>query len=116
MSVRKTMRRLPAAGPFLMRSSWNLSLPKSGDIWSGLAALQIFLLEKILGMDQPFHYRNKAQFPVGKSKAAELLLDFNAGRTHSIIENRDCALGVTRNKEVLDRCDCVYGEVPYSAV
>mgnify|MGYP002228079759 CR=1 FL=1 len=25
--------------PFLMRSSWNLRLPKSGGIWSGLAVL-----------------------------------------------------------------------------
>ena len=28
---------------------------------------------------------------------------FYAGRTHNIIENRDCALGVAENKEVLDR-------------
>ena len=60
-------------------------------------------MEKILGMDQPFHYRNKAQFPVGKSKDGRIITGFYAGRTHSIIENRDCALGVTRNKEVLDR-------------
>ena len=60
-------------------------------------------MEKILGMDQPFHYRKKAQFPVGKSKDGRIITGFYAGRTHSIIENRDCALGVTRNKEVLDR-------------
>ena len=60
-------------------------------------------MEKILGMDQPFHYRNKAQFPVGKAKDGRIITGFYAGRTHSIIENRDCALGVTRNKEVLDR-------------
>ena len=60
-------------------------------------------MEKILGMDRPFHYRNKAQFPVGKSKDGRIITGFYAGRTHSIIENRDCALGVTRNKEVLDR-------------
>ena len=60
-------------------------------------------MEKILGMEQPFHYRNKAQFPVGKSKDDRIITGFYAGRTHSIIENRDCALGVTQNKEVLDR-------------
>ena len=54
-------------------------------------------------MEQPFHYRNKAQFPVGKSKDGRIITGFYAGRTHSIIENRDCALGVTQNKEVLDR-------------
>ena len=54
-------------------------------------------------MEQPFHYRNKAQFPVGKSKDGRIITGFYAGRTHSIIENRDCALGVSQNKEVLDR-------------
>ena len=60
-------------------------------------------MEEILGMEQPFHYRNKAQFPVGRSKDGRIITGFYAGRTHSIIENRDCALGVPQNKEVLDR-------------
>ncbi len=61
------------------------------------------IMESILRMEKPVHYRNKAQFPVGKSKDGRIITGFYAGRTHSIIENRDCALGVTRNKEVLDR-------------
>ena len=38
-------------------------------------------MEKILGMEQPFHYRNKAQFPVGKSKDGRIITGFYAGRT-----------------------------------
>lgn len=60
-------------------------------------------MEPILGMDEPFHYRNKAQFPVGRNKEGRIVTGFYAGRTHTIIENRDCALGVPENKEVLDR-------------
>ena len=60
-------------------------------------------MEPILRMEVPFHYRNKAQFPVGKSKDGRIITGFYAGRTHSIIENRDCALGVSQNKEVLDK-------------
>ena len=33
-------------------------------------------MEKILGMDRPFHYRNKAQFQLESQKTAELLPDF----------------------------------------
>ena len=40
---------------------------------------------------------------MGKSKDGRIITGFYAGRTHSIIENRDCALGVSQNKEVLDR-------------
>jgi 23S rRNA (uracil1939-C5)-methyltransferase len=60
-------------------------------------------MEPIIGMEQPFHYRNKAQFPVGTDKNGHLVTGFYAGRTHTIIENRDCALGAPENKEILDR-------------
>ena len=60
-------------------------------------------MEPIMGMDDPYHYRNKAQFPVGKNKDGKIITGFYAGRTHSIIDNRDCMLGVRQNKEVLDR-------------
>ena len=60
-------------------------------------------MEPIIGMDEPYHYRNKAQFPVGRNKDGKIVTGFYAGRTHTIIENRDCALGVSQNKEVLDR-------------
>lgn len=59
-------------------------------------------MEAPVGMEHPFHYRNKAQFPVGMDKNGRLIAGFYAGRTHSIIENRDCALGVAENKIVLD--------------
>lgn len=60
-------------------------------------------MEPIIGMEETFHYRNKAQFPVGRNRDGKIVTGFYAGRTHSIIENRDCALGVPQNKEVLDR-------------
>ena len=60
-------------------------------------------MEPIIGMEDPFHYRNKAQFPVGKNKEGRIITGFYAGRTHSIIENRDCALGIPENREILDR-------------
>lgn len=60
-------------------------------------------MESIIGMENPYRYRNKAQFPVGRNKEGKITAGFYAGRTHSIIENRDCALGVKQNKEILDR-------------
>ena len=60
------------------------------------------IMEAPCGMEQPFYYRNKAQFPVGTDRNGRLIAGFYAGRTHSIIENRDCALGVTENRQILD--------------
>lgn len=73
-------------------------------------------MESIIGMGEPYHYRNKAQFPVGRNKEGRIVTGFYAGRTHTIIENRDCALGVSQNKEVLDRVIAhmeTYGIEPY---
>ena len=60
-------------------------------------------MEPILGMKNPFYYRNKAQFPVGYDKEGNLITGFYAGRTHSIINNRRCYLGVSENELVLNQ-------------
>lgn len=56
----------------------------------------------IIGMEKPFGYRNKAQFPFGTDKNGQPITGFYAGRTHDIIANTDCALGVGVNKEILE--------------
>lgn len=61
-----------------------------------------FPMEPIVGMEEPYYYRNKAQFPVGTDKDGKIVTGFYAGRTHQIIPNRDCALGVPVNKTILD--------------
>ena len=60
-------------------------------------------IEKVIGMENPWRYRNKAQFPVGKNKDGELITGFYAGRTHSIIPNRNCYLGAEVNEEILNQ-------------
>lgn len=57
-------------------------------------------MEPVVGMKYGFRYRNKAQFPVGVDKEGKLVTGFYAGRTHSIISNTDCAVGVPVNKEI----------------
>lgn len=74
------------------------------------------LVYPIMGMERPWRYRNKAQFPFGKGKDGRIITGFYAGRTHSIIEAEDCLLGVEENKKILD---CIrshmeqYGIEPY---
>ena len=60
-------------------------------------------MEPIIGMDQPFYYRNKAQFPVGKDRDGRIITGFYAGRTHRIIDNRRCYLGLPVNEDILNR-------------
>ncbi len=64
------------------------------------------IMHPAVGMDgegmQPFRYRNKAQFPIGTDKDGRVIAGFYAGRTHSIIGNTDCVLGVEVNEEILN--------------
>lgn len=55
----------------------------------------------VIGMEEPYHYRNKAQFPVGRDREGRIVTGFYASRTHSIIPNTDCVLGVPENQEIL---------------
>ena len=59
-------------------------------------------MEPVIGMEDPWHYRNKAQFPVGKDRDGRIIAGFYAGRTHSIIESRDCPLGHPVNQQIVD--------------
>lgn len=55
-----------------------------------------------VGVDNPYRYRNKAQFPVGYDRDGNIVTGFYASRSHNIIPVEDCRLGVPQNKEILD--------------
>lgn len=60
------------------------------------------VMEPVIGMENPFCYRNKAQFPFGTDKDNNPITGFYAGRTHDIIANTDCMLGVAANQVILE--------------
>ena len=59
-----------------------------------IGGIEEFEREPIIGMEEPFHYRNKAQFPVGLDRDGNIVSGFYAGRTHSIIDMDHCMLGI----------------------
>lgn len=59
------------------------------------------IMEPVIGMDDPWRYRNKAQYPIGTGKDGNPTAGFYAGRTHDIISNTDCLLGIEENREIL---------------
>lgn len=60
-----------------------------------------FTMEPICGMEEPYYYRNKSQFPVGKNKDGSIAIGFYAGRTHTIIDTEHCYIGAKVNTEIL---------------
>lgn len=60
------------------------------------------VMEPIVGMENPYYYRNKAQYPVGTDRNGKIITGFYAGRTHDIIANTDCCLGAEGNSRILE--------------
>lgn len=81
----------------------NLWLPGEAAGQDPAAESDIIVMEPIIGMEDPWRYRNKAQFPIGTGKDGQPIAGFYAGRTHSLIPvpELDCLLGCEENKELL---------------
>ena len=60
------------------------------------------IFEPIMGMEKPWRYRNKAQYPVSVDKNGNIVAGFYAGRTHSVIACTDCLIGSAKNKPILE--------------
>ena len=57
-------------------------------------------VEPTLGMENPYHYRNKLQYPVGTNKAGEPVMGVFANRTHEIIPVEKCLIQNETAEEV----------------
>ena len=70
---------------------------------SHIGGLTEIPMEPIIGMENPWRYRNKAQYPIGYDKNGELTAGFYAGRTHTLIPvpDCDCLLGCEENQGLL---------------
>lgn len=56
--------------------------------------------EGIIGMDAPFHFRNKMQVPFAM-KDGKVICGFYAARTHYIVENEMCPIGFDGSYEII---------------
>lgn len=113
--------RLPEEDEAAMssRGAWHGAM-QDGEAPGGSAqciGAPVVRMEPIMGMENPWRYRNKAQFPFGRSKDGRIIAGFYAGRTHAIIESEDCLLGVEENRDILGIVRAFmdeYGIEPYN--
>lgn len=56
-----------------------------------------------IGMENPFRYRNKAQFPVGKNSDGNAVIGFYSPRSHNIIDcGGNCLIQNNINSEIIE--------------
>jgi len=57
-------------------------------------------VENVVGMENPYHYRNKVQYPVGINKEGKPVLGVFANRTHEIIPMEKCLIQNEKSEEI----------------
>lgn len=50
------------------------------------------IVKNTIGMEHPFHYRNKAQYPIGTDKDGNPIIGVFANRTHEVIQIDKCLI------------------------
>jgi len=58
-------------------------------------------MDPIIGMEEPYNFRNKAQYPVGQDNNGSIIMGFYAAHSHAIIDNMDCCIGSPKNAGIL---------------
>ena len=53
-----------------------------------------------IGMENPLHYRNKAQYPIGVNKEGEPVIGVFAQRTHEVIPMENCLIQNPKSEEI----------------
>ena len=57
-------------------------------------------VQATIGMENPFHYRNKAQYPIGTNKEGQPIIGVFANRTHEVIPIEKCYIQNPKSEEI----------------
>jgi len=57
-------------------------------------------VQETVGMENPFHYRNKAQYPLGVNRDGEPIIGVFANRTHEVIPMEKCLIQNAQSEEI----------------
>jgi len=58
-------------------------------------------MEEIVGCENPYYYRNKAQFPVGTNKEGKAVIGFYRKHSHDVVANTSCCIQAKANEAIM---------------
>lgn len=74
---------------------------KVRNLLSRVGHVKDYVMHPIIGMENPYYYRNKAQFPVGLNKDGQIVAGFYAGHSHVIVDCDHCCIQAPVNEQLL---------------
>ncbi|WP_026582623.1 23S rRNA (uracil(1939)-C(5))-methyltransferase RlmD [Bacillus sp. J33] len=78
------------------------------DVLTRIGKLEGVKVHPVLGMKDPWRYRNKAQVPIGEQEGG-LIGGFYQQRTHQIIDMQECLIQQGKNDEVVQKVKEICG-------
>ena len=72
------------------------------DVLQRIGKLEDVRVHPVLGMENPWHYRNKSQVPIGEHEGG-LIGGFYQQRSHQIIDMKTCLIQQQKNDEVIQK-------------
>ncbi|MBT2688878.1 23S rRNA (uracil(1939)-C(5))-methyltransferase RlmD [Bacillus sp. ISL-47] len=78
------------------------------DVLTRIGKLENIKVHPVLGMKDPWRYRNKAQVPIGEQEGG-LIGGFYQQRTHQIIDMKECLIQQEKNDEVVQKVKEICG-------
>ena len=87
-----------------MDYAYQLEMKKKtvSDAIERIGGFKNFSVENTVGMDCPYYYRNKMQFPVGRDKNGKIVYGFYAKRSHNIVSANECVTGKKFCKTIME--------------
>lgn len=79
----------------------NYKTKKVQDVIERIGGITNITVLPTIGMDDPFFYRNKVQFPVGVNTKGEVNIGFYAMRSHNIIATDKCYIQSSINEQII---------------
>ncbi len=79
------------------------------DVLERIDKLENVKVHPVLGMENPWHYRNKAQVPIGEHEGG-LVGGFYKQRSHEIVDMEACLIQQEENDAVLQKVKSICGE------
>lgn len=76
---------------------------KVQDVIERIGNITDIKVNETIGMEEPYYYRNKVQFPVGKSIEGDVNIGFYSMRSHHIVTTDKCYIQDSINEEIISK-------------
>ena len=85
-----------------MMPNWLWKQSQVTNLFHRKAQFSNTIINKTIGMDHPWHYRNKSQLPIGKDRDGKAIIGYYRQRSHDIIDMDSCLIQDDVHQDIMN--------------